>query len=384
MSIVRFFNGIYAVLLKELLQLRRDRLTFGMVIMLPLLQLLLFGYAINTNLKDIPVGVVDQSQSAMSRVLVQTVEATNVVKVVAHYQSVEQAQTAIASAQVRAVLFIPHDVDNRLVQHPSVGFKIPDGSNESLVRPVGHWLVDGSDTMVASSIRALRMMSLNELLDKSANRSYPTFEATLFYNPEQRSAVNIVPGLVAIILTMTMVMFTSAAIVRESERGNMELLITLPFTPLQLMLGKVIPYIFIGFIQLAIILSMGHLLFNIPFNGSMLALCVATFVFICASLVLGLILSTIAKSQLQAMQMTVFILLPSILLSGFMFPYEDMPRPAQWIAEALPATHYLRLIRSIVLRDAPLYSLSYDLIWLCGFSLLGLAIAVMKFKRTLD
>lgn len=384
MNIITLFARIKAIFAKELLQLRRDKMTFGMVVMIPLIQLILFGYAINTNVKDIPVGVVDQSQTTLSRVLVQTVAATNVVKFTHQFKSLEAAQAAIASTKVRAVLFIPHDVDNRLVQHPSVGFGLPDGSNESVVRPIAQWLIDGSDTMVASSIKALRTMPLSELLDKPANRSYATFETTLFYNPEQRTAVNIVPGLVAVILTMTMIMFTSAAIVKEQERGNMELLITLPLSSLELMIGKVIPYVFIGFVQLFIILGMGHLLFNIPFGGSLLALAGATLLFICASLVLGLVLSTIAKNQLQAMQMTIFILLPSILLSGFMFPYEGMPIVAQWLAECLPATHYLRLIRGIVLRDVEFLAMSRDLIWLASFMLLGLAVAAFRFKKTLD
>jgi len=280
-------------------------------------------------------------------------------------------------------LFRSKDFDNRLVQHSSVGFGLAEPASETLTRPIAQWLVDGSDTVIASTIKALRMMPLSELLDKPANRTYPTFEVTLFYNPEQRTAVNIVPGLVAVILTMTMIMFTSAAIVREQERGNMELLITLPLRSLELMLGKVIPYVFIGFVQLFIILAMGHLLFSIPLGGNLAALALATLLFICASLVLGLVLSTIAKNQLQAMQMTVFILLPSILLSGFMFPYEGMPIAAQWIAECLPATHFMRLIRGIVLRDVELSSMSLDLLWLLAFTLVGLLVAAVRFKKTL-
>ncbi|WP_244390908.1 ABC transporter permease [Pseudoalteromonas sp. KAN5] len=375
---------VFAIFNKELLQLKRDKMTFGMVVMIPLIQLMLFGYAINTNVKDIPVGVVDHSQTALSRVLIQTVQATNVVNFTQQFTSLEQAQRAIASAKVRAVLFIPKDVDNRLVQHPSVGLGLPESVSETVTRPIAQWLVDGSDTVIASSIKALRMMPLNELLDKPANRTFPTFEVTLFYNPEQRTAVNIVPGLVAVLLTMTMIMFTSAAIVREQERGNMELLITLPLSSLELMLGKVIPYVFIGFVQLFIILGMGHILFNIPFGGNLAALALATLLFICASLVLGLVLSTIAKNQLQAMQMTVFILLPSILLSGFMFPYEGMPIAAQWIAQCLPATHFMRLIRGIVLRDVELLNMAMDLLWLFAFTVIGLLVAAMRFKKTLD
>ncbi len=375
---------IQAIVTKELLQLRRDKMTFGMVIMIPLVQLLLFAFAINTNVRDIPVGVVDHSQTALSRVLQQTVSATGIVTFIHHYYSTEAAQAAIDRSEVRGVLIIPRDVSQRLVRHSSIGFGLPPSSKQETSRPIAQWLVDGSDTVIANSIRSLRNMPLAELLDKPANRKTPTFEVTLLYNPEQRSVVNIVPGLVAVILTMTMIMFTSAAIVREQERGNMEMLITTPLAPLELMIGKIVPYIFIGAIQVSIILGLGHWLFNVPINGGLAQLALATLLFICASLVLGLMISTVAKSQLQSMQMTVFILLPSILLSGFMFPYEGMPLPAQYIAEALPATHFIRLIRGVVLRDVTIIEMSFDMLWLIGFTCIGLVIAAFRFKRTLD
>jgi ABC-2 type transport system permease protein len=375
---------IQAIITKELLQLSRDRMTFAMVIMIPLVQLLLFAFAINTNVRNIPVGVVDHSQTSLSRVLQQTVSATGIITFTHNYHSVKAAQKAIDSNEVRAVLIIPKDVSQRLVRHPSVGFGLPPSSKQETSRPIAQWLVDGSDTVIAGSIKSLRNMPLVELLDKPANRHTPTFEVTLLYNPEQRSVVNIVPGLVAVILTMTMIMFTSAAIVREQERGNMEMLITTPLAPIELMIGKIFPYIFIGAIQVSIILGLGYWLFNIPFNGGLSQLAIATLLFICASLVLGLVISTIAKNQLQSMQMTIFILLPSILLSGFMFPYEGMPLPAQYIAEALPATHFIRLIRGVVLRDVDVIEMNFDMLWLIGFTCIGLLIAALRFKKTLD
>ncbi len=375
---------VQAIIIKELLQLRRDKMTFGMVIMIPLVQLLLFAFAINSNVRDIPVGVVDHSQTALSRVLQQTISATGIITFTQGFQSVQAAQDAIDRNDVRAVLIIPKDVSQRLVRHPSVGFGLPPSSEEETSRPIAQWLVDGSDTVIANSIKSLRNMPLVELLDKPANRNTPTFEVTLLYNPEQRSVVNTVPGLVAVILTMTMVLFTSAAIVREQERGNMEMLITTPLAPIELMIGKIVPYIFIGAIQVFIILGLGYWLFNVPINGGLTQLAIATLLFICASLVLGLVISTIAKSQLQSMQMTVFILLPSILLSGFMFPYDGMPLAAQYIAEAMPATHFIRLIRGVVLRDVAVVDMSFDMLWLIGFTLIGLAIAALRFKRTLD
>lgn len=375
---------IRAILFKELAQLKRDRMTFGMIVMIPLIQLMLFGYAINTNIRHIPVGVVDQSNSGLSRILIQTIAATQVVRFTRHFSDVTQAEESIASDEIRAVLIIPADVGQRLVRHPAVGFGQPQASDEDVSRAVGQWLVDGSDTIVAGAIKSLRSMPLAELLDKPANRNTPTFEITLLYNPEQRTVVNIVPGLVAIILTMTMIMFTSAAIVRERERGNLEMLIATPLRPIELMIGKIIPYIFIGVIQVSIILGLGVVLFNVPFNGGIVPLAVITFLFITASLVLGLVISTIARNQLQSMQMTVFILMPSILLSGFMFPYEGMPVAAQYIAECLPATHFVRLIRGVVLRDAGLMDLADDALWLAAFTLLGLLVASFRFKKQLD
>ncbi|MDR8525803.1 ABC transporter permease [Shewanella fidelis] len=374
---------LQAIVTKELTQLKRDRMTFGMVIMIPLIQLMLFGFAINTNIRDIPVGVVDQSQTALSRVLIQTVRATQVVEFTEQFYDVKAAQAAIARGEVRAVLVIPQDVSQRLVRHKTVGLGTPASSDEETSRPVAQWIVDGSDTMIAAAIKGLRAMPLTELLGLPANRMTPTFEVALFYNPEQRTAVNIVPGLVGVILTMTMIMFTSAAIVRERERGNLEMLITTPIRSIELMLGKIIPYMLIGIVQVAIILGLGYSVFNVPINGSLLQLVAATLLFIMASLTLGLVISTIAKSQLQSMQMTIFVLLPSILLSGFMFPYEGMPLAAQYIAEALPATHFMRLIRGVVLRDVEIIDMTYDVTWLAIFTIIGLIVASLRFKKNL-
>ncbi len=381
---MRSLYRIQAIFFKELVQLKRDKMTFGMVVMIPLVQLMLFGYAINTNVRHIPVALVDHSQTAISRVLVQTVEATQVVTVTQKYFDLKSAQAALEQAQVRAILIIPHDVSQRLARHRSVGFGLPASSDEETSRPIAQWLVDGSDTMIAAAIKGLKNMPLAELLSKPANRGTPTFEVTLFYNPEQRTAVNIVPGLLGIILTMTMIMFTSGAIVREREQGNMEMLITTPIRSIELMLGKIIPYIFIGLIQVFIILSLGYFVFNVPINGGLGALFSVTLLFIAASLTLGLVISTIATNQLQSMQMTIFVLLPSILLSGFMFPYEGMPKAAQYIAEILPATHYMRLIRGVILRDVGFTDMMPDIYWLIIFTAAGLTIASLRFKKNLD
>ncbi|MGI2260423.1 ABC transporter permease [Shewanella sp. GXUN23E] len=365
--ILASLRRIGAIVSKEMRQLKRDRLTFGMVVMIPLIQLLLFGYAINTDVRNVPVAIVDQSGSAAGRWIVEAVRVTQVVEIVANYDQVTQAQQAITEGKIRAALVLPPDLTGRLANQQTLG----------------QWLVDGSDTMVAGAIRQLRSMPLDQITGQTTTRP-PTFEVALFYNPQQRSAVNIVPGLIAVILTMTMILFTSAAIVREREKGNLELLITTPIKPLELMLGKILPYILVGLLQMAIILGLGHLIFAVPINGDISQLLMGTLLFIAASLSLGLLISTLAKNQLQAMQMTIFVLLPTILLSGFMFPFEAMPKPAQWIAELLPGTHFMRIIRAIVLRGGDLSDMAADALWLLGFTALGIVLASLRFSKRLD
>ena len=375
---------ILAIIIKELLQLGRDRMTFGMVAMIPLVQLILFGYAINTNIRHIPVAVVDHSNSSLSRSLIQAVGATQVVKFTHRYTTENEAVSAIINSTVRAVLIIPANMSQRLVRHPNAGLASALRDNpHSMNRPVVQWIVDGSDTMISSAIKGLRQMPLNELFHQPTMPNAPTFEITLYFNPEQRTVVNIVPGLIGVILTMTMIMFTSAAIVRERERGNMEMLINMPIRPFELMLGKTVPYVFIGFIQMAIILGLGYLIFDVPIAGGFVQLIYITGLFILASLSFGLVISTLTHNQLQATQMTVFILLPSILLSGFIFPYEGMPLIAQYIAELLPATHFTRAIRGVVLRGASFQELQSDALWLLIFTIVGLTAASLRFKKRL-
>lgn len=362
---------IAAVTLKEFRQLARDKLTFGMVVMIPLIQLLLFGYAINNNVRNISVGLVDEARSFASRSIIDAVRATQVVDFIQHYPTVQEAEAAITAGEVRAVLVLPDDLEQR-------------AANTSSKLPLGQWLVDGSDNIVTSALLGLRNMPLQELRRDFAAPAVPLFESVLYFNPERRAPVNIVPGLLAVILTMTMILFTATAIVREKERGNLELLITTPLRSIELMLGKIIPFILIGLLQMFIILALGHFVFDVPINGRPEQIVGATLLFIAASLTLGLIISTIAKTQLQAMQMTVFVLLPSILLSGFLFPYEGMPQPARYIAELLPATHFVRMIRGVVLRDAGLDDMQADTLFLAAFTLVGLLIATVKFRKSLD
>ncbi|GAB3112782.1 ABC transporter permease [Aestuariicella hydrocarbonica] len=366
-----FWGRMSAVIVKEFKHLGRDRMTFGMAVMIPLVQLLLFGYAINTEVRYVPVGLVDQSGSAAGRIITQAVSATQVVDFQQRYHTPKEAEQAIVKGEIRAALVLPPDLTQRLVQH----------------RTLGQWLIDGSDTMVSASLLQLRNMPLNQAIidpNIAPPAATPTFDMALFFNPTRRSAVNIIPGLTAVILTMTMVLFTATAIVRERERGNMELIITTPIRPIELMIGKIVPYIFIGLMQVSIILLLGYWIFDVPVNGSVTHIYLATLLFICASLTLGLIISTLVQTQLQAMQATMFILLPSILLSGFMFPYEAMPHIAQTIAEALPATHFMRMIRAIILRGAELDTLVFDSLWLIAFTLAGITLAALRFHKRLD
>jgi ABC-2 type transport system permease protein len=368
-----FMNSLartHAIMVKELRQLSRDKPTFAMIVMIPLIQLLLFGFAINTNVRNLSVALVDQSHSEIARTLVADLTATQVVKFVKIYQTPQQASDAITRGDVRAALVVPKDIAQRMDDN----------------RPLAQWLIDGSDTMVGSALLSLKNMPLTTLNSRNffTQTSRQTFEMSLFYNPQRRAAINVVPGLVGIILTMTMVMFTSAALVRERERGNLELLITTPVKPMELMIGKIMPYVFVGLLQLVIILGLGHLIFQVPINGRVDQLLFGVLLFISASLTLGMLISTVAQTQLQAMQLTVFILIPSILLSGFIFPYEGMPIAAQWIAEILPATHFIRIIRGIVLRAATAIDLWPDLLWLAVFTVMGLLVAAKRFKKRLD
>jgi ABC-2 type transport system permease protein len=247
-----------------------------------------------------------------------------------------------------------------------------------------HLLVDGADPTILRVATQLRHMPLAFDSQRSRAAVPATFEIRPYYNPEGRTAVNIIPGLIGIILTLTMMLFTAVAIVREREQGNLELLINTPISTTELMVGKIVPYILIGLVQLALIIAVGKLLFDVPIRGSVLDLYLAAVVFIAANLALGLFVSTLVRTQFQAMQVTFFVILPSILLSGFMFPFEGMPRPAQWLAELFPLTHFLRLVRGIVLRDADLVMMHTEIWPLLAFFVAFLTLSTIRFNKRLD
>ena len=351
-----------AVMLKEIRQLRRDRVTAAMIVGIPSIQLLLFGFAINLDVRGIDAGVVDLANTSASRALVQDLLATEVIVERARFATPAQLQDAIESGQVGVGIVVPNDFERRLAEG----------------REAVQVVVDGSDTSVQNAARQLADFEVT-----GATRQKP-IAVQSFYNPERRSAINVVPGLIGVILTMTMVLFTAVAVVRERERGNLEMLITTPVSSLELMIGKVLPYVGIGLVQTSIVLTLGALVFKVPVQGSLLDVYLAALLLIAANLSLGLLISTRAQSQFQAMQMGFFVMLPSILLSGFMFPFAGMPRLAQWIAEILPLTHFVRLIRGIMLRGASLGDLAQEVIILAVFTLLMMGLAVGLFRKRLD
>ena len=359
---------IAAVSGKEVRQLLRDRITFGMIVGLPLLQIVLFGYAINTDVRHLRAGVADMAHTQLSRTLVAEAQASQVVDIVAEVPSAPALENLLDDGRISVGIYIPPDFDRRAA----------GGS-----QPAAQLMVDGSDPTLLGVAQGLAAMPLQDR-DVTAAAPAPLFELRNYYNPERRSAVDIVPALIGVILTLTMVLFTAVALVRERERGNLELLITTPVRPLELMAGKIWPYILIGLLQVTIVLAVGKLLFNVPIRGSLIDLYLASLLFIAASLGLGLFISTLAKTQFQAMQLTVFTFLPSILLSGFMFPFEGMPRFAQEIGELLPLTHFVRLVRGILLRGADLGGLLPDVWPLVAFFLLTMTLAVLKFRKRLD
>lgn len=364
---------LWAIVLKELRQLRRDRITLAMILLVPIVQLVLFGYAINLNLRGLGAGIADQANTAGSRAVVMDMIATGVIAPVAEARTPEELVAMLRRGDINVGIAIPPDFERRKA----------DGSEAVQV------MVDGSDTSVqgaAAQLAQLPLASIVGIGEAPSASTPPTRPVSVlaFYNPERRSAVNIVPGLIGVILTMTLVLFTSVAIVRERERGNMELLIATPLSRSELMIGKVLPYIVIGFLQTTVILGLGVWLFAVPIHGSLLEVYVASGLLILANLTLGLLISTRARSQFQAMQMTFFVFLPSILLSGFMFPFAGMPRIAQWISELLPLTHFLRLVRGVMLRGASLSELWIEAFALFAFTTVMMSAAILRFRKRLD
>jgi len=360
---------LFAIVVKELRQLRRDKLTFAMIVGIPTMQLLLFGYAINMDIRHLPAAVLDQARTAQSRQIIAELAQTQVLDFEYRLRTPQDVDALLRTGDISAALVIPPDFERRLIEQDRAPLQI---------------VVDGSDQTVQQAVRQLAALPLQTLLDPAVSAPPDNVEIVNFYNPGRRAPVNTVPGLIGVILTMTMVLFTAMALVRERERGNLEFLIATPVSPAELTVGKVLPFVGIGLVQVTLVLLLGVAIFQVPIRGSLIAVYVASLVFIVASLALGVFLSTLAKSQFQAMQLAFFTFLPQILLSGFMFPYAGMPWPAQWLAEIFPMTHFMRLIRGILLRAATLTDLWPELAALGVFIVVVLGIAIARTRKRLD
>jgi len=365
----RSASRLLAVMRKELLQLKRDRLTFAMIVGIPVMQMLLFGFAINTDVRHLAAAVANQSGSHLSRQLIAEVQETQVIDLRYVVETPEQIEELLRSGEISIGIVLPPDFDRRSLDSQ---------------RAAAQLLVDGADPTILGVANQLRSMPLKFDSIAGEKKKAGTFEIRPYFNPEKRSAVFVIPGLIGMILTLTMMLFTAVAVVREREHGNLELLINTPVSTTQLMIGKVVPYILIGLVQLALILAVGDLLFSVPIRGSVVELYMAASVFIAANLALGLFVSTVVKTQFQAIQMTIFFLMPSILITGFVFPFDGMPKIIQYIGEVLPNTHFIRLTRGIMLRDASLLELRRELFALAAFTLVAMTAAVLRFSKRLD
>lgn len=369
-----FWSRTWAVLVKEFIQLRRDRVSFAMIIMIPLVQLLLFGYAINTTPRDLPTAVLLQEHSDLGRSILAALQNTRYFKVTQLPRDEAELDRLLLSGEVLFAVEIP------------TGFERAVRRGE---RPAMLVAADATDPVASgSALGALAQLVASALQHDAAipeNGTVP-FEIRTHprYNPAAETQLNIVPGLVGTILTMTMLIFTALSVTREIERGTMESLLSMPISPVEIMLGKIIPYIMVGFVQAAMIIGIGVLLFDVPILGSLGTLAALSTLFIATNLSIGYTFSTIAQNQLQAMQMSIMYFLPNILLSGFMFPFAGMPIWAQWIGEALPLTHYLRIVRAIMLKGASVEHVQYDAAAMFVLMLVAMAIAVTRFRRTLD
>jgi ABC-2 type transport system permease protein len=356
-----------SIVVKELRQLRRDRLTFAMIIGIPTMQLVLFGYAINLDVRNLETAVLDQADTARSRELVAGMAATGVIHLGHVVSSTQEIDALLRAGEISAALVLPPDFERRL---------------ETRDRPPVQIIVDGSEQVIQAAARQLASFPVYE--SRGWTSAVGAVEVVNFYNPERRAAVNTVPGLVGMILTMTMVLFTSIALVRERERGNLEMLIATPVSPWELTVGKILPFVCIGLVQTTVVLLLGDVLFDVPLRGSLLELYLASLVFITANLSLGIFISTLTRTQFQAMQMSFFTFLPQILLSGFMFPFAGMPAAARYVAEVMPLTHFLRLVRGIMLRGADLTELWPSLAALGVFIAVMLGVAVSRVSKRLD
>lgn len=367
-----------AMLAKEFVQMRRDRITFAMMLGVPIMQLILFGFAINNDPKGLPTALVALGQDHYSRAIVTALETTGYFRFTERPASEVEADRAIEAGRVAFVVTIPSDL----------GARVDRGDRPEILIEA-----DATDPAVASgAIGTLATVAARALTREKGNatavaeRAAEALSVTVHrrYNPEGISQYNIVPGLLGVILQMTMVMMTAMALTRETERGTMENLLAMPATPMEIMLGKVLPFMGVGAVQVVVVLSAAKLLFGVPFVGSLTLLITAVLTFVLSLVLLGYFISTFAATQMQAMQLTFFFFLPSLMLSGFMFPFSGMPQWAQWIGEAFPLTHFLRIVRAVMLKGAEFPAIAWEMSLLGVFIVLYAGIALARFRRTLD
>jgi len=373
-GVAGFWRRVGAMLRKELLQLRRDRVTLATMISIPLLQLVLFGYAINTTPRNLPTAVLLQESSDVGRSILAAIQNTKYFNVTRQLRDEDELDQVLKSGQVLFAIEIPANFERALRR----------GDDPALLVAA-----DATDPVATGPAIAALTQIVKTALTKDRglpDAGQPPFEIRAHerYNPAASTPLNIVPGLLGTILTLTMLIFTALSVTRETERGTMESLLSMPITPIEVMLGKIVPYVFVGFLQAFLIINIGVFLFGVPVRGNLIMLALLSTLFITTNLSIGYTFSTIAQNQLQAMQMSIMFFLPSILLSGFMFPFLGMPVWAQYVGECLPLTHYLRIVRAIMLKGANLQNLQYDTIALLMLMLVAMTVAVLRFRRTLD
>ena len=372
------FHRLWAIVLKEFIQMKRDRVTFGMMVGIPLMQLLLFGFAINSDPRHLPTAIRMADQGPFARTLVAALRHSDYFALVREAESEADAKRWLELGDVQFVINIPEDFSRRLLrgEQPSVLVEA-DATDPAATGPA------------LSALRAIASTVLNRDLTGPLSRlrakAAPIdFRVHAHYNPENITQYNVVPGLMGVVLTMTMVVITALAITRERERGTMENLLATPVRPLEVMLGKILPYIAVGYIQVTLILIAARDLFGVPLVGSLPLLYAVSLLFIAANLAVGITFSTLASNQLQAVQMAFFFFLPSILLSGFMFPFRGMPPWAQWVGSCLPNTHFLRIVRGILLKGNGLAEITPHLWPLLLFVVVAMTIGVKRYRQTLD
>lgn len=372
------FSRFSAIVLKEFIQMRRDKVTFLMMVMIPLIQLILFGYAINSDPKHLPTAVLSMDTGTYSRSIIAALKESDYFDIVHEARTEAETSELLDSGDVQFVLEIPVDFSRRLLRgdRPQLLLQAdatdPAATGNALatVSMLGAQALDRDLKGVGSDLK-LQPGPVDLVLHRK-------------YNPEGITSYNIVPGLMGVVLTMTMVFITGLAVTRERERGTMENLLSTPANPIEVMLGKLIPYILVGYLQIALILIAAKMLFDVPMFGSIPLLLAASLIFIVGNLAVGITFSTIAVNQLQAVQMALFFFLPSLLLSGFMFPFRGMPLWAQSIGEVLPLTHFLRVVRGILLKDNGIYLVMTHLWPIALFTIAAVAIGLMRYRRTLD